>query len=89
VPLGPAALKMRSVSIVGKRVLVFGQGFQSGAKLVLNGERQKKGFNDDVSPETNMIANKAGKFIPLGETVTLQVLNPDGALSPEFKFTRR
>jgi len=89
VPLGHASLKMRSVSIVGKRVLIFGQGFQSGAKLVLNGERQKKGFNDDVSPETNMIANKAGKFIPQGETVTLQVLNPDGALSPEFKFTRR
>jgi hypothetical protein len=80
---------MKSVSVVGKKVFVFGQGFQPGAKLWLNGERQKKGFNDDASPTTNLIANKAGKLIPRGQMVTLQVGNPDGELSPEFKFTRQ
>ena len=89
VPLGPASLRMRSVSIVGKKLLVFGQGFQNGAKILLNGERQKKTFNDDASPATNLVGNKAGKFISQGETVTLRVANPDGALSPEVKFTRR
>jgi hypothetical protein len=89
VPLGPASLKMKSVSVVGKKVFVFGQGFQPGAKLWLNGERQKKGFNDDANPTTNFVANKAGKLIPRGQMVTLQIGNPDGELSPEFKFTRR
>jgi hypothetical protein len=89
VPLGPASLKMKSVSIVGKKVFVFGQGFQPGVKLWLNGERQQKGFNDEANPTTNMVAKKAGKLIPIGQTVTLQVGNPDGELSPEFKFTRR
>ena len=88
VPLGPASLKMRSASIVGKQLLAFGQGFQSGARLLLNGEPQKT-RNDDASPATNLIGKKAGKFIPQGQTVTLRVANPDGALSPEFKFTRR
>lgn len=89
VPLGTASLKMRSASIVGKKLLVFGQGFQAGAKILLNGERQKKTFNDDASPTTNLVGKKAGKFIPQGQTVIIQVANPDGALSPEFKFTRR
>jgi hypothetical protein len=89
VPLGPASLKMKSVSIVGKKVFVFGQGFQPGVKLWLNGERQQKGFNDEANPTTNTVAKKAGKLIPIGQTVTLQVGNPDGELSPEFKFTRR
>ncbi len=88
VPLGPASLKMRSASIVGKKLRVFGQGFQIGAKLLLNGEQQKT-VSDDVSPETNLIGKKAGKFIAQGATVMLRVENPDGALSPEFKFTRR
>lgn len=89
VPLGPASLKVRGASVVGKKLFVFGQGFQSGAKILLNGERQKKTFNDDASPATNLVGKKAGKFIPQGQTVTLQVANPDGALSPEFKFTRQ
>jgi hypothetical protein len=88
VPLGPASLKMRSASIVGKKLRVFGQGFQIGAKLLLNGEQQKT-VSDDASPETNLIGKKTGKFIAQGETVSLRVANPDGALSPEFRFTRR
>lgn len=88
VPLGPATLKMRSASLVGKKLLVFGQGFQAGAKLLLNGAQQKT-VSDEVSPTTNLFGKKSGKFISPGQTVTLQVANPDGAVSPEFKFTRR
>ena len=88
VQLGPAPLKLRSVSVVGKKLFAFGQGFQPGAKVQLNGEQQKT-RNDDTSPTTNLIGKKAGKFIPQGQTVTLRVANPDGALSPEFRFTRR
>ena len=88
VSLGPASLKLRSASIVGKKLFVFGQGFQIGAKILLNGEQQKTN-NDDASTATNLIGKKAGKFIPQGQPVTLQVANPDGALSPEFKFTRQ
>jgi len=88
VPVGPASLKLRSVSIVGKKVFLFGQGFQPGAKLLLNGAQQKT-LIDETSPATNLIGKKAGKFIPQGQTVTLQIANPDGELSPEFKFTRR
>jgi hypothetical protein len=89
VPLGAAALKVKSASTVGKKLLIFGQGFQPGARLLLNGEKQKKTFNDDVNPATNMFAKKAGKFISPGQTVILQVANPDGATSPEFRFTRQ
>ncbi|HSE36618.1 MAG TPA: hypothetical protein VLG74_04890, partial [Blastocatellia bacterium] len=88
VALGPASLKLRSASVVGKKLFVFGQGFQIGAKILLNGALQKKTLNDDASPTTNLVGKKAGKFIPQGQTVTLQIANPDGALSPEFKFAR-
>ena len=88
VPLGPAQLKLKSVSIVGKRLIVFGQGFKEGAKILVNGEQQKT-LIDDTSPWTNVIGKKSGKFIAQGQTVTLQVVNPDGALSQEFRFTRR
>ena len=88
VALGSASLKLRSASVVGKKLFVFGQGFQIGAKILLNGALQKKTLNDDASPTTNLVGKKAGKFIPQGQTVTLQIANPDGALSPEFKFAR-
>jgi hypothetical protein len=88
VTLGPAPLKIKSASIVGKKLLVFGQGFQAGAKLLVNGEQQKT-LSDDATESTNLIGKKAGKFISQGQTVTLQVSNPDGLRSPEFKFTRR
>jgi hypothetical protein len=87
VALGPAPLKVKSASIVGKKLFVFGQGFQAGAKLLVNGEQQKT-LSDDASQSTNLIGKKAGRFITQGQTVALQVLNPDGLRSPEFKFTR-
>src|SRR5215471_9227840 len=58
VTLGPAPLKIRSASISGKKLLVFGQGFLAGAKLMMNGEQQKT-LSDDTSPSTNLIGKKA------------------------------
>ena len=63
VPLGPASLKLRSASIVGKKLFVFGQGFQSGAKLLLNGEQQKT-FNDDASPSPQTVQLTGTTLIP-------------------------
>jgi hypothetical protein len=55
----------------------------------MDGEKQKKTFNDDVSPSTMLVAMKSGKNkISVGQTVRLQVRNPDNTLSPEFLFTR-
>lgn len=87
VPLGAAALKINAAAVAGKRLLVFGQGFDAGAKVLLIGQQQKTA-NDELSPNTNLIAKKAGKQIPSGQTVILQVRNSDGALSSEFSFTR-
>jgi hypothetical protein len=70
-----------------KRLLVFGSGFDSGAKILIDGEAQKSA-NDDQNPAGALVGKKAGKKIKRGETVTLQVRNSDGTLSNEFRFTR-
>jgi Calx-beta domain-containing protein/beta-propeller repeat-containing protein len=71
----------------GKKLLVQGSGFDSGAKILLNGQQQKTA-SDEQSPSTTLIGKKAGKMIDSGQTVTLQVRNADGTLSNEFRFTR-
>jgi len=80
--------RITTASVSGKQLIVNGEGFSEGAKIVLNGEVQKKTANDEQNPTTTLIARKAGKLIPGGQTVTLQVRNPDGSLSNEFTFTR-
>ena len=74
--------------VIGKKLYVYGANFDDGAKLFLNGEKQKKTFNDEINPATILIANKAGKKIAASESVTLQVQNSDGRLSNPFQFTR-
>jgi uncharacterized delta-60 repeat protein len=74
--------------IDGKKLLVHGQDFDNGAELLMNGEKQKKTFNDEVNSREMLIAKKSGKKIAPGETVTLQVRNTDGTLSAPFSFTR-
>jgi photosystem II stability/assembly factor-like uncharacterized protein len=88
VPLGPADLRIKSASVIGKSLRVFGQGIQQGAKLLLNGAEHPKVKHDGQSPETNLIAKKAGKQIQSGQAVDLQLRNPDGATSPVFRFVR-
>jgi len=74
-------------TVNGKRLVVEGKNFGEGAAVLLNGERQKT-TNDEASPNTTLVARKAGKKIAPGQPVTLQVQNFDGTLSQEFSFTR-
>ncbi len=80
--------RITSASVEGKKLIIKGTDFDDGAKVLLNGERQKKTTNDETSPTTTLIAKKAGKLIAPGETVMLQVQNADGSLSNVFSFTR-
>jgi hypothetical protein len=73
--------------VSGKKLLVFGTDFDSGARILLNGEPQKT-RNDEQNPSTTLIAKKSGKQIAPGQTVTLQVRNADGTLSNQFNFSR-
>jgi hypothetical protein len=74
--------------VQGKQLIVTGFNFVDGADLLVGGVRQKKTGNDPASPTTVIAARKSGKDIASGQTVVLQVRNPDGKLSPEFRFTR-
>src|SRR6266404_1709113 len=85
--ISPDILKITSVLITGKKLVVIGQGFDKGAIILINGnERPTK--NDDQNPKTVLIGKKAGKKIAPGQIVTLQVRNSDGTSSPGFAFTR-
>jgi hypothetical protein len=76
-----------NATIEGKRLLVFGSGFDNGAKILIDGQGQKTA-NDDQNPTGALIGKKAGKNINQNQTVALQVRNSDGALSNELRFTR-
>jgi uncharacterized delta-60 repeat protein len=80
--------EITGAEVIGKKLYVYGKDFDNGAELLMNGETQKKTFNDEVNPAAMLIAKKSGKKIARGETVTLQVRNRDGALSAPFNFTR-
>jgi acetyl esterase/lipase len=79
--------KITGAQVSGKKLFVYGAGFDNGAKIFLNGEKQKTA-NDELAPITTLIAKKAGKKIAAGQTVMLQVKNADGKISPEFTFTQ-
>jgi hypothetical protein len=78
---GPA---ISNVSIQGKHVIVTGSGFERGAVILLDGEQQKTVFKSG----TSLKGKKVGRKITPGETVLLQVRNPDGVTSAEFSFRR-
>jgi hypothetical protein len=79
--------RITGASVSGKKLLVFGGGFDNGAKILLDGAQQKTA-NDEQNPATALIANKSGKKIAPGQTATLQVRNSDGSLSNQINFTR-
>lgn len=74
--------------VVGERLFLYGLFPRRGGKLFLNGKRQKHVLPDEQEERCILIANKAGKNIAMGETVTLQARFPGGRFTPEFKFTR-
>lgn len=95
--VGAPGPMITSAMVQGKQLLVSGQNFGNGASLFMcdicaapatDGDRVKKTFNDETTPATLMVARKAGKTIAPGQSVNLQVKNPDGTLSNAFTFTR-
>jgi hypothetical protein len=84
IAIGPV---ITAAQVSGKRLLVAGIGFDSGATILLNGDPERT-VNDPQSPTTALVARKAGKLIRPGQTVTLQVKNSDGSLSNQFPFMR-
>jgi hypothetical protein len=79
-----ADLKIISATVSGKKLFISGEGFDEGAAILLNGEKQKT-VNNDADPNTKLVAKKSGKKIKAGDK--LQVRNADGRLSQEFIFT--
>jgi hypothetical protein len=80
-------LQLNGASINGKRLTVFGNGFDNGAKILVNGQEQKT-TNDEQSPTTILSSPKAAKRIPQGQTTVIQVRNADGKLSNPLNFMR-
>src|SRR6266571_4058044 len=72
----------------GKNLLVMGESFGTGADLLFDGVKYRKADNDPDTPGTLIVARKAGKAIDPGQTILIQVRNPDGTLSNTFTFTR-
>lgn len=94
---GPPLPQIQSATVQGKQLLVSGQNFGDGALLFMcdacsqpatDGSRMKKTFNDETTPSTLIVSRKGGKSIAPGQTVNLQVKNPDGTASEPFTFTR-
>ncbi|HXF39527.1 MAG TPA: SBBP repeat-containing protein [Blastocatellia bacterium] len=79
----PLAPSVNGVTKQGKKLFVTGQNFDDGAKVYINGEKQKSA-NDETSPSTSLIAKKAGKLIQPGDKVTVH--NSDGTVSNEFTY---
>lgn len=78
--------RIAGVSTSGKHLIVTGGDFLGGAKIVMNGD-DRKTLRDDQNPNA-LIGKKLVKKIGRGDTVTLQVRNPDGLLSDPVQFTR-
>lgn len=76
-----------SVEVSGKNLFVFGKNYDDGAVILLNGEAQKT-KKDVPDPAIELRGKKTAKKIAVGQTVTLQVRNGNGALSAGFLFTR-
>jgi Galactose oxidase, central domain len=76
--------KIISALVDGKKLIVIGENFDTGAVILLNGEDQLT-KNDSSNPQGTLIGKKAGKQIKPGDKV--QVRNLDRVLSLEFTFT--
>ena len=80
-------IKITGASVTGKKLLIAGENFDSGAVILLDGKKQKT-INDEQNPSTMLIGKKAGKNIAHGQMVTLQVRNRDDRVSEPFSFVR-
>jgi hypothetical protein len=79
--------------VEGKRLIVTGANFMPGARVFINGKKQKTA-NDAASPETRLIAKKGAKNLVCGQSVLIVVKNPgdqtsDQTESEDFIFRIR
>ena len=79
-----AQVRINSAQLEGKRLLLFGENFDDGAIILVNGVEQRS-RNDKQSPKTMLIGKKAGRWIAIGDRVLVR--NPNGTMSAEFIFT--
>lgn len=79
--------RISGASILGKNLIVTGEGLDSGAVILVGGVEQKT-RNDQSNPATTLIGKKSAKSIAPGQSVTIQVRNSDGLISEPFSFTR-
>jgi beta-propeller repeat-containing protein len=73
--------------ISGKHLILYGQGFDTGARLRVNDEPVKT-RNDDPDPTQILFAKKAARRIPAGDTVQLQIENANGKRSNFLFLTK-
>ncbi|MEN3332353.1 MAG: hypothetical protein V7641_1718 [Blastocatellia bacterium] len=71
------------VSRQGKNLLVEGSNFDTGAVILLNGEKQKT-IHDDQNPTTRLTGKKLAKRAQSGDK--LKVRNSDGSESSEWTY---
>jgi hypothetical protein len=82
--IGPT---LERAMVDGKNLFVFGDGFDNGAKILLDGQEQKT-KNEASNPMGLLFGKKVGKKVKRGQTVIVQVRNSDGTLSNELSFSR-
>ncbi|HYP25855.1 MAG TPA: hypothetical protein VE262_03970 [Blastocatellia bacterium] len=75
--------RINGASVSGKKLIVTGEDFESGAVVLLNGKRQKTA-NDDQDPDKKLVAKKAGRKIRAGDK--LKVQNANGSESNELTY---
>jgi hypothetical protein len=85
--IGAAVIpKITGASIKGKKLLVFGEDFDDGAIIFINGKPQPT-KNDLEQPDTTLVGKKTAKKVLSNLPAKLQVRNSDGNLSAEFIYT--
>lgn len=83
----PSLPSITGAEIIVKHLYVDGNNFKKGAKVELNGSLIKT-KNVAGSPHRLKCKKAAKKHIAPGQTVMLRVINPDGAASEPFPYTR-
>lgn len=75
-----------SVNLRSNGVLsVSGIGFADGARIVINGTSHDT-ENNPAAPDRKLGSAAAAAFVRSGQTVAVQVVNPDGTLSRAIQF---
>ena len=82
----PSTPIVSDVRVQGSKLIVEGADIRAGSLIVVNGELVR---DTKVKSRRKALSKSAWvDAIPAGQTVQLQVLNPDGAASPSFAFQR-